>query len=196
MKLALPLLCLLLGSSTCMAQAARPKETPVQSGHPRVFDQVAGMPLDQVLLTSYDLNRDAARWKKTLSQISPSSGDGFLLDTQVRALIHDANESLDDIEKATTTVVGKSPRVAEVIAIAFDLSRLHEAVVNISGLIVIAHNSPEAVTTATASTSLKINADRWQQIATIVAGEVQTYRDGWESYTFHLGQTIDDALPR
>ncbi len=185
------LLCLLLSNLICMAQAAKVNDTP-KSRHPPIFDQVTGMPLDQVLLTLYDLNRDATRWKKTLSQISlaPSSNTEFLLDREVRLLLGDANDSLADIEKATASVAA-APKVADVIAIAFDLSHLHETVANISGLAVMVHDSPAAI--ATSSSALRLNADRWQQITKDVAREVQPYRDAWQSYTYHLGQTIDNT---
>ncbi len=74
--------------------------------------------------------------------------------------------------------------------------RIRETVVNISGLTVMAHNSEGITTAATASSTLRLNAERWQQITKDVAREVQPYRDGWQSYTFHLGQTIDNSLSK
>lgn len=154
------------------------------------FDQVSDM---QLLLTAYDLKRDAAQWKRTLSQISPSLlNRDFILDKQIQALLGDANELLADIDKASTTVI-KTPKASEVIALAFDLARLHEHIVNISGSTVMADISKEELAATTASPNLRTNAIKWQQIMQDLANEVSPYREGLESYAFQLGQTIDAA---
>jgi hypothetical protein len=157
------------------------------------FDQVSDM---QLLLTAYDLKRAAAQWKRTLSQISPSLlNRDFMLDKQIQALLGNANELLADIDKASTTVI-KTPKSSEVIALAFDLARLHEHIGNISGSTVMAHISKEELAATTASPNLRTNAIRWQQIMQDLANEVSPYREGLESYAFQLGQTIDAATSK
>jgi hypothetical protein len=157
------------------------------------FDQVSDM---QLLLTAYDLKRDAAGWKRTLSQISPSLlNRDFILDKQIQALLGDANELLGDIEQASTTVI-KTPKASEVIALAFDLARLHEHIVNMSGSTVMADISKEELAATTASPNLRTNAIRWQQIMKDLANEVSPYREGLESYALGLGQTIDAAISK
>jgi len=157
------------------------------------FEQVSDM---QLLLTAYDLKRDAAQWKRTLSQISPSLlNRDFILDKQIQARLGGANELLADIDKASTTVI-KTPKASEVIALAFDLARLHEHIVNISGSTVMADISKEELAATTASPNLRTNAIRWQQITQDLANQVSPYREGLESYAFHLGQTIDAATSK
>ena len=158
-----------------------------------LFDQVSGM---QLLLTAYDLKRDAAQWKRTLSQISPSLlNRDFILDEQIQALLGDANELLAEIDKASTAVI-KTPKASEVIALAFDLARLHEHIVNISRSTVMADISKEELAATTASPNLRTNAIRWQQIMKDLANEVSPYREGLESYALDLGRTIDAAISK
>ena len=109
-------------------------------------------------------------------------------------MIADANESLDDIEKASA-ILPATPKVAQVIKIAFDLLRLKRTLVGAGILMTSVHFAPREGTSVTSPT-LKLHAERWDQIAKDVAIEVQPYSDGWESYTFHLGQAIDNALSK
>lgn len=182
-----------LACSSSPTSGEKPRHNSSKPGYPRVFDQVEGMPFDQVMVTAYNLNRDAVRWRQTLGQISIANNDtGFLLDREVRTLLGDADESLADIEKASGEVA-KDPKVADVIAIAFDLSRLQGTVVSIGTLATSADLAPGG-RVPVAGPTLRANAEKWQQIAKDVATEIQPYRDGWQSYTFHLGQTIDAAF--
>jgi hypothetical protein len=154
------------------------------------------MPFEQVSMTLYDLHHDAARWKKALSQITPSvTRDARSLDSQMRTLLTDANDSLADIEKSTTSVVA-TPKVAEIIAIAFDLESLQRTVASIGIIAISARLAPDRVVQLEASPTLKLNAERWHQITQDLSTEIQPYRDGWESYTFHLGQAVDESLSR
>jgi hypothetical protein len=162
----------------------------------KIFKQVPGMPLDQLQGTISNLHHDLLRWKKTLSQIAErKQSEELLLDRQIQGLMTDVNASLSDLDESTTVVV-RCPKFAEIVAMTFDLSRLHENLLSISGLTVLAHNSSSAIATATASSALRIQSERWQQIVKDVATEVQPYRDGLESYTFHLLETVDVQLSK
>jgi hypothetical protein len=110
-------------------------------------------------------------------------------------MIAEVNESLDDLEKASA-ILPATPKVAEVIAIAFDLSRLKNTLAGAGILMTSLRLVPPRAATSVASPALRVNAERWDQIAKDVAKEVQPYSDGWDSYTFHLGQAIDDAFTK
>jgi len=68
--------------------------------------------------------------------------------------------------------------------------------VQISQLIVVAHSSPDPLKALTASSELSINSDRWQQIVDDLAKEAVLFRDGFQSYTFHLSQAVDASLSK
>jgi hypothetical protein len=70
-----PLLLLSLLPACSLSRVSKESATAAGSAHRAVFDQVADMPFDQVIQTDRDLNRDAVRWKRTLSQISISDNE-------------------------------------------------------------------------------------------------------------------------
>jgi non-ribosomal peptide synthetase component E (peptide arylation enzyme) len=162
----------------------------------KVFNEIPSMPYEQLHVTVYNLRRDAARWKKTLDQIDPSTlSEKFLLDKRIRELLSDVKAALSDMDKSTAVIV-HCPNVAETLATTFDLMRLREDLVQISQLIVEAHISPDQLKPLIAGSELTINSERWQQFVDDLAKEALLYRDGFESYSFHLSQTVDASLSK
>jgi len=70
----------------------------------------------------------------------------------------------------------------------------HENLLSIAGFLVLAQRSPSEMGTRAASSTLLSKSEGWKQIVKDVMAEVQPYRDGVESYTFHLSIAIDDHL--
>lgn len=137
------------------------------------------------------LKNEADSWKKTWRISVPEEDRKFLIDREVNAYIEDIRAALADMDNCIAEMQ-KSPKVAEAMAITFDLGRIHENLANMSGLVMIISSAKAEVAEQSASERLRRNTTNLQTLISSTIEVSGQYRDGLQSYLFALGTAIDN----